>query len=125
MRGCPRSTAASMPFRSNGCAPRRQLDSVCANRRSSFPKARSFSGTPQVLKMTTVQLYHGRVFDEVLEGTTALYSSRMLNDRFAQTEVLELFAVAELASGTPTLTVQLEESPDGIHWSNKNGTPEI
>jgi hypothetical protein len=73
-----------------------------------------------------MRVYHTLVFDENIEGTAALYSDPMYNDQLAVTEKLEIFAVADTVAGTsPTLTAQIEESPDGIHWQNKNGTAEI
>jgi hypothetical protein len=73
-----------------------------------------------------MRVYHTLVFDENIEGTTALYSNPVHNDTLAVTEKVEIFAVADTASGTsPTLTAQIEESPDGIHWQNKNTNAEI
>ena len=70
--------------------------------------------------------YHALVFDEVIEGTTAVTSDPAYNAQLAMTEKIELFAVADTVSGTtPTLTVQINESPDGVHWRNKNTTAEI
>jgi hypothetical protein len=41
-------------------------------------------------------------------------------------EELSIFGVAVALSGTaPTLSVQIEESPNQIHWRNKGGSPEI
>ncbi len=73
-----------------------------------------------------MRAYHTLVFDEMIEGTAAVYSDPSFNGQLASTEKVELAAVVDTVSGTtPTLTVRFQEGPDGIHWRNKNGTAEI
>ena len=65
-------------------------------------------------------------FNETLEDTTALYTDDAFGDQLASSDELSIFAIGDTASGTsPTITVQIEESPDQIHWSNKATTAEI
>jgi hypothetical protein len=73
-----------------------------------------------------MRLFHAQVYDENIEGTTALYTDPSNNGLFGSVEELSIFAVADTVSGTtPTLTVQIEESADQIHWVNKIPTAEI
>lgn len=73
-----------------------------------------------------MRLFHAQLYDENLEGTTALYTDPSNNALLGSVEKLTLFTIADTVSGTtPTLTVQIEESPDQVNWSNKAGTAEI
>jgi hypothetical protein len=73
-----------------------------------------------------MRIHHDLVFDEVLEGNLPLYTPRAFNQRLALCEQLELYVLCSNASGmSPTLTVQIEDSPDQIHWSDRNVAPEI
>ena len=73
-----------------------------------------------------MRIFHALVFDTTIEGTTALYSDPQYNDPLGAADALSLFAVGDTASGTsPTLTAQMEESGDQVHWNAKAGTAEI
>jgi len=64
--------------------------------------------------------------DFVSDNFPVLYSHPDFNDWLGAVEELSIFAVTDKISGASvTLTVQLEESPDQIHWRNKAATPEI
>ena len=66
------------------------------------------------------------VFDEQMSSGLTLYTDQRLSSLLGSSDKLQLFAVVSDAAGTsPTLTVQIEESPDGITWKNKQGTAEI
>ena len=75
-----------------------------------------------------MRTFHILAYDQILEGTGTTYTDPQLQPTFGSADLLRLFAVAEqvtVTSGTPTLTVQLEESADRVMWSNKTGTAEI
>src|SRR5215210_3744233 len=73
-----------------------------------------------------MRVYHALVFDENLEATTALYTDPSFNAQLALCEKLHIFTISDTASGTtPTLTVQIEDSPDGVHFNNRTATAEI
>jgi hypothetical protein len=66
------------------------------------------------------------VFDEPLEGNANYYTTRDWNDALGVPDQLELFVVTTQADGaTPTLTVQVEHSPNQLDWTNLNALPEI
>lgn len=71
---------------------------------------------------------HTLVFDDSIEGTTAVYTSAEHNLVLGAPDRLFVIAFTSqvsVASGTPTLTLQFEMSPDGRTWLNASGTPEI
>lgn len=75
-----------------------------------------------------MRVFHTLMFDENIEGTTALYTDPSHNGLLGLVEKLSIFAVSDscgVVSGTITLTVQIEESADQVRWSNKAGTAEI
>lgn len=73
-----------------------------------------------------MRLFHAKIYDENVEGTTALYTDPSHNSLLGSVEKLSIFAITDTVSGTtPTLTVQIEESGDQVHWTNKAGTAEI
>jgi hypothetical protein len=73
-----------------------------------------------------MRTFQALVFDDTLDSSTPLYIDPSFNDELGSMEELVISGVAVALSGTaPTLTVQLEESPNQIHWRNKAGTPEI
>lgn len=70
--------------------------------------------------------FQALVFDDILDSSSPLYISPEFNDDLGAIEELSIFGVAIAISGTsPALSVQIEESPDQIHWRNKRSTPEI
>lgn len=73
-----------------------------------------------------MRLFHAQVYDENVEGTTALYTDPTHNSMLGSVEKLSIFAITDTVSGTsPTLQVQIEESGDQVHWVNKAGAAEI
>ena len=73
-----------------------------------------------------MRLFNLRVCNENIEGTGQVYTASELNALLASVEALSLFAVADTVSGSsPTLTVQIEESDDQVHWKSKGATAEI
>lgn len=73
-----------------------------------------------------MRTFHAKVFDDILDASTPLFIDPSFNDALGSVEELSIHGVAVALSGTsPTLTVQIEESPDQINWRNKQGTPEI
>jgi hypothetical protein len=66
--------------------------------------------------------FHTLIFDDVVEGTTAVYSPPGFDDTLGAVDALSLCASASQVTGTsPTLTVQVEQSPDERRWSNGRG----
>jgi hypothetical protein len=73
-----------------------------------------------------MKAFQAQVFDDLLDTGVSLYNDPTFNDVLGQAEELSIFAVVYGISGTaPTLTVQIEESPDQVNWRNKQVTPEI
>lgn len=73
-----------------------------------------------------MRTFQALVFDDTLDSSTPLYIDPSFNDELGSMEDLSIFGVAVALSGTsPTLSVQIEESPDQIHWRNKGASPEI
>ena len=67
------------------------------------------------------------VLDRVLDGTTSFYSQSEFSEMLGAADKLCILALPEQVEGTGsiTLTVQIEESPDGVIWTPKQSTPEI
>ena len=73
-----------------------------------------------------MRVFHAKAFDDIVDTGVSLYNDPTLNDVLGHAEEISITAVVYGISGTsPTLTVQLEESPDQIIWQNKQGTAEI
>jgi len=69
---------------------------------------------------------HVLIYDDFIEGTTAVYTSPDFNSQLALGDKVKLYAVVDSVGGTsPTLTVQLEESGDERNWDDKSATAEI
>jgi hypothetical protein len=88
-------------------------------------------GSARVRLWVTSRGIAARRFSEVVLDRTMSAGSAVLSDEglsllLGGADKLQIFAVVAVTSGTsPTLTVQIEESPDGITWRNKQTTPEI
>jgi hypothetical protein len=65
------------------------------------------------------------VFDDVIVGTSAVYSSTDFNDFLGQYDSLVLHAVVDNIQNASAITVQLQASADGRNWVIKNDVPEI
>lgn len=73
-----------------------------------------------------MQAFHVLVFDDALEDTTSVYIDPKFNADLAAADKLQIMGVATQISGTtPTLTVQVEHSPDNRHFVPKSRTAEI
>jgi hypothetical protein len=82
-----------------------------------------------------MRVFHSLVLDENLEAGTAtattIYTDASWNSQMGLPDKLTIFAltdtVASTATGTntPSLFVQIEESPDQVHFTGKTTTPEI
>lgn len=58
--------------------------------------------------------------DRVLTAGSSFYSASDFNDMFGKVDMLSLVVAPDQVDGTSvTLTLDLEESPDGIEWSTK------
>ncbi len=73
-----------------------------------------------------MRLFHILAFDNLIQGTTVIYTDPLLARQLASADQTRMLVVADQVSGTtPAVTVQTEESGDGINWANKLGTAEI
>lgn len=72
-----------------------------------------------------MRVFHTLVFNENMEGTTLLYSDPTHNAVLGLVEKLSIFALGDTVTGTTSLTVQIEESPDQVHWQSKGTAAEI
>lgn len=75
-----------------------------------------------------MQTFHILVFDDVIEGTTAVYTDPRFNADLASADKLVIMGVVSQVSvsgGTPTFTAQIEHSADNRNFVNKSGTAEI
>ena len=69
------------------------------------------------------------VFDDFVYGVNsnnAVFTDAKFNDLLGKLDQTAIFAVADSTAGSaPALNVQLQQSPDGRNWVNKNTLPEI
>ncbi len=66
------------------------------------------------------------VFDDVVQGTSAVYTDPKWNTPMGVGDVFFLSAIASQFSGTsPTLTVSVQTSGDGVYWGDWAGAPVI
>jgi hypothetical protein len=87
-----------------------------------------------------MRVFHSLVLDENLEigtaaGTstvgTTIYTDASWNSQMGLPDKLTIFALTDTVSGTgagtlaPALTVQIEESPDQVHFASKTTSAEI
>jgi hypothetical protein len=75
-----------------------------------------------------MQIFHTQVYDDAIEGTTAVYTDPRFNAEIASADKLVIMGTVSQVSvtgGTPTITVQLEHSADNRTFVNKSGTAEI
>lgn len=62
-------------------------------------------------------------FDDVVTGTTPVYSDASLNEQLGRFDQLSIQIVADQVSGTtPTITVAIEHCNDGRNWIPKSGS---
>lgn len=78
-----------------------------------------------------MRVFHSLVFDENIESTATGYTSTIdasWNSQLGLPDKLTIFAVSDTVSFLPTTTatasiqtlnVQIQESPDQVHWTNK------
>jgi hypothetical protein len=74
----------------------------------------------------SMRVFHTVVFDDTVEGTTAVYTGPQHNSILGFPDALSIYGYAAQAAGTsPTITVQVEHGPDERRWINRNGTAEV
>ena len=70
-----------------------------------------------------MRVFHSLVYDENIEttATNVNYTDASWNSQLGLPDKLTIFALTDTVSGsaTPNLTVQIEESPDQVHWAAK------
>src|SRR5437870_2531328 len=76
-----------------------------------------------------MRVFHSLVFDENIESTATSTIDASWNAQLGLPDKLTLFAVTDTVSNSATnavtLNVQIQESPDQVHWLNKAGSPEL
>jgi hypothetical protein len=73
-----------------------------------------------------MRTFHVAVFDDAIEGTTAVYTSPIHDAMLGLSDSLSIYGVATQTTGTtPTITVQVEDGPDERRWRSRNGTAEV
>src|SRR5207249_1810942 len=86
------------------------------------PGARREPGGP-------MRVFHSLVFDENIETSAATSTiDASWNAQLGRPDKLTIFAVTDTVSNgttSPTLNVQIQESPDQVHWTNKQAAPEL
>jgi hypothetical protein len=66
-----------------------------------------------------------KVFDDYINGTQAIYTSNDVAELLGSVDHLTLSPQVDSLSGGATLTVQVEHSPDGSRWMNRNTAAEF
>jgi len=73
-----------------------------------------------------MRLFHELVWEGYVSGSAAVYSKHGLEALLGSADQLSFAGYAAGITGTsPTLSVQVEQSFDGIRWSNRNLNPEL
>lgn len=74
-----------------------------------------------------MKIFNQCVFDGYVSGTANVYSDAHHNTLLASTDQLSIggYTAQMTATGTPTLTVQVEQSFDNVRWQSRNATAEI
>lgn len=75
-----------------------------------------------------MRTFHQLVFDETVEGTTDVFTSPTFNALLGLSDSLTISGytnAVSVTSGTPTLTVRVQQGPDQRHWDDRNGTAEV
>lgn len=81
-----------------------------------------------------MRVFHSLVFDENIEATATGYTATIdasWNSQLGLPDKLTIFAVSDTVSlnptstASPTLAVQIQESPDQVHWTNKATAAEL
>jgi hypothetical protein len=69
-----------------------------------------------------MRVFHSLVYDENIESTNTATIDASWNSQLGLPDKLTIFALTDTVSVASTLNVQIEESPDQVHWMNKTGT---
>src|SRR5690349_17722063 len=73
-----------------------------------------------------MRIFQAKVFDGYIRGTGAVFTQTADSELIGSAERLVFYAVMNGVSGTsPSLTIQLENSPDGTRWLNQATGPEV
>lgn len=72
-----------------------------------------------------MHLFHQLVWDGYLSGSSAVYSKMGLEELLGKADQLSVSGYAAGMLGTPTLTIQVEQSFDQARWMARNVQPEI
>jgi len=72
-----------------------------------------------------MRVFHSLVFDENIESTATSTIDASWNAQLGLPDKLTIFAVTDTVNVASTLSVQIQESPDQVHWLNKSGTAEL
>jgi hypothetical protein len=72
-----------------------------------------------------MRVFHTVVFDDTVEGASAYYTSPEDDALLGTADALSLYGYAAQVTGTANLTVQVEQGPDSLRWTARNGTAEV
>ncbi|HVW25559.1 MAG TPA: hypothetical protein VHC69_09320 [Polyangiaceae bacterium] len=68
-----------------------------------------------------MKVFHTKVFDGIITGTSSVYTHTAFSELLGSVERIGIGAQMNAVSGTgPTITVQIENSPDGTRWMNQS-----
>jgi hypothetical protein len=71
-------------------------------------------------------VFSRKVFDGLVSGTSDVFTDMRFSSLLGSVEQVAFEALVLGIGGTsPTLTIQLQHSMDGIRWMNQNATPEV
>lgn len=70
-------------------------------------------------------VFSEKVFEGYLSGAQSVYTDTVYADMLGSVDKLHIAGYADNPTGSPSLTVQIEHSPDGTRWMNRNATPEV
>jgi hypothetical protein len=70
--------------------------------------------------------FYEKIFHNYVSGTQSFYTDTRYADMLGTVERLSITgSVGGITGTSPTLTIQLENSPDLTHWQSQSVTPEI
>jgi len=73
-----------------------------------------------------MKVFHTKVFDGLISGTNPVYTQTQFSELLGSVERLGFGAQMNAVTAPSTLTVQIENSPDGTRWMNQSTTgPEL
>lgn len=72
-----------------------------------------------------MRIFNQLVFDGYVNGAAPVYSNPSFDNLLGHTDQLSISGYTAQASGTPSISVQVEHSFDNIRWINRNTVAEV